>query len=91
MTINRQFYNEVIDRLRKRIRRVRPHFPQNGSWLPLHDNARLHIVLLVRRFLAQHGAVTMQNPPYSSDLALADFFRFPKLKKIAEGNKISGS
>lgn len=87
MTINGQFYTEVLDRLRKRIRRVRPHFQQNGSWLLLHDNARPHIALPVRRFLAQHGVVEMQHPPYSPDLAPADFFLFPKLKNSLKGTR----
>ncbi|XP_035228355.1 histone-lysine N-methyltransferase SETMAR-like [Stegodyphus dumicola] len=79
MTINGQFYTEVLDRLRNRILRVGPHFQQNVSWLLVHDNAGPHIALPVRRFLAQHG-VEMQHPPYSPDLASADFFLFPKLK-----------
>ncbi|KMQ82458.1 hypothetical protein RF55_22900 [Lasius niger] len=85
MTINGQFYTEVLDRLRKRIRRVRPHFRQNGSWLLLHDNARPHIALPVRLFLAQHCVVELQHPPYSPDLAPADFFLFPKLKHSMKG------
>ncbi|XP_035231882.1 histone-lysine N-methyltransferase SETMAR-like [Stegodyphus dumicola] len=85
MTINGQFYTEVLDQLRKRIRRVRP-FKKNGSWLLLHDNACPHIALPVRQFLAQHD-VEMQHPPYSSDLALADFFLFPKLKNLMKGTR----
>ncbi|XP_035205229.1 histone-lysine N-methyltransferase SETMAR-like [Stegodyphus dumicola] len=87
MIINEQVYTEVFDRLRKRIRRVRPHFQQNGSWLLLHDNARPHITLPVRRFLAQYGGVEMQHPPYSPDLAPVDFFLFPKLKTSLKGTR----
>ncbi|XP_035215471.1 histone-lysine N-methyltransferase SETMAR-like [Stegodyphus dumicola] len=87
MTINGQFYTEVLDRLQKQICRVRPHFQQNGSWLLLHDNARPHNALPVRRFLAQHGVIEMQHSPYSPDLAPADFFPFPKLKNSLKGTR----
>ncbi|XP_035221813.1 histone-lysine N-methyltransferase SETMAR-like [Stegodyphus dumicola] len=87
MTVNGQFYTEVLDRLRKRNRRVRLHFQQKGSWLLLHDNARPEIALPVRRFLAQHSVVEMQHPPYSPDLAPADFFLFLKLKNSLKGTR----
>ena len=73
MTINEQFYTEALDQLRKRIRRMRPHFQQNRSWLLLHDNAHPHIALPGRLFLVQHGVIEMQLPSYYPDLAPADF------------------
>ena len=87
MTINEQFHTEVFDQPRKGIRTVRPHFQQNGSWLLLHDNARPHIAFPVRQFLSQHGVIEMQQPPYSPDLAPADFFLFPKLKNSRKGTR----
>ena len=44
-------------------------------------------MLPVRRFLDQHGVVEMQHPPYSPDLAPADFFQFPKLKNSLKGTR----
>ena len=41
--------------------------------------------LPVKRFLAQHDVVEMQHPPYSPDLAPADFFLSPKLKNSLKG------
>ena len=36
--------------------------------------------LLIRIYLAKHQISIVPHPPYSSDLAPADFFLFPKLK-----------
>jgi transposase len=41
-----------------------------------HDNASL----LIRSYLAKHQTSVVPHPPYSTDLAPADFFLFPKLK-----------
>ena len=87
MTINEQFHTKVLDQLRKRIRTMRSHFQQNGSWVLLHDNARPQTALPVRRFLAEHGLIEMQHPPYSLDLASADFSLYPKLKNSLKGTR----
>ena len=48
--------------------------------LVLHlDNAPAHASLLIRSHLAKQTSV-VPHPPYSPDLAPADFFLFPKLK-----------
>jgi len=44
-----------------------------------HDNAPTHASLLIRSYLAKHQTYVMPHPPYSPDLAPADFFLFPKL------------
>ena len=46
----------------------------------LYDNASAHSVIRVRQFLAQKMVAVLDRPPYSPDLALADFFLFPRLK-----------
>jgi hypothetical protein len=48
----------------------------------LHDNAPAHCA---HQFLAQHGVPVLDHPPYSPDLAPADFFLFPRLKSIMKG------
>jgi len=40
----------------------------------------------VREFLAHHNITTLPHPPYSPDLALYDFFLFPKLKTHLKGH-----
>jgi transposase len=49
-----------------------------------HDNAPAHSSLLVRNFLAKNEMTVVPQPPYSPDLAPADFFLFPKLKSTVK-------
>ena len=50
-----------------------------------HDNAPAHASLLIRSYLAKHQTYVVPHPPYSPDLAPADFFLFPKLKTTLKG------
>jgi len=45
-----------------------------------HDNALAHALLLIRSYVAKRQTSTVPHPPYSPDLAPADFFLFSKLK-----------
>jgi hypothetical protein len=74
--INKQLFQEVLVRLMDVVRRKRPELWENQTWMLHHDDAP---ALLIRRYLAKHQASNMPHPPYSLDLAPADFFLFPKL------------
>jgi transposase len=53
----------------------------------LHDdNAPAHSPFLVRNFLAKNEKTVVLQPPYSPDLAPADFFLFHKLKYTLKGH-----
>jgi len=52
-----------------------------------HDNAPAHASLLIRRYLAKHQTSVVPHPPYSPDLAPANFFLFPKLKTTLKGRR----
>ena len=54
------------------------------------DNALAHRSSVVSDFLEKHGTVTVQQPPYSPDLAPGDYFLFPKLKMRLKAPTISG-
>jgi hypothetical protein len=41
----------------------------------------------VRDFLASKGITALDHPPYSPDLAPADFWLFPKVKLAMKGNR----
>jgi hypothetical protein len=43
-----------------------------------------HRALLVHEFLANHNMLSLLHPPYSPDLAPADFFPFPEDEDAAE-------
>jgi len=52
-----------------------------------HDNAPPHASLLIREFLVKQETIVMPQPPYSPDLAPADFFLFQKLKSTLKGRR----
>ena len=52
-----------------------------------HDNAPAHVSLLTREFLTKHEMTVVPQPPYTQDLAPADFFSFPKLKSSLKGRR----
>lgn len=86
-TVNAIYYKGVMDRLLKRIARVRPEYKSKGSWSLLHDNAPGHKATIVKQFLHKKGVVLIEHPPYSPDLTPADFMLFPKLKSMIKGTK----
>jgi transposase len=52
-----------------------------------YDKAPPHTSLLIREFLAKQETIVVPQPPYSPDLAPADFFLFPKLKSTLKGRR----
>jgi histone-lysine N-methyltransferase SETMAR len=84
-TVNGQFYLGMIERLLKRIRRVRPEFHNSKEWFLLHDNVPACTTGVVVRFLARKQVTVLHHLSYSPDLGPADFFLFPKLKSQLKG------
>jgi len=82
-TVNKQYYREVLERLRKRVHRVRPEIAD--TWMLRHDNAPCHTAISVNEFLAKKGISVVPQPPYSPDLSPRDFFLSPKLKFYLKG------
>ena len=79
-TVNKQLYQDVLLRLRDAVRRKRPELWESQTWMLHHDNAPAHATILIRSYLAKDQTSVVPHLPYSPDLALADFFLFPKLK-----------
>jgi len=90
-TINKEFYLEVLRRLRESVRRKRPEKRRDGDWILHHDNAPAHTSHLVQQFLANHGTAQLQQSPYSPELAPCDFFLFPRLKKVLKGHRFEAT
>ena len=84
---NKEFYLNVLKRLREAVRRKRPEAWTNNTWMLHHDNAPAHASLLICEFLTNHETTVVPQPPYSPDLAPADFFFFPKLKSSLKGRR----
>jgi histone-lysine N-methyltransferase SETMAR len=84
-TANKEYYLEVMQRLREAVRKKRPDAWRENRWMLQHDNAPSHSSFLVRDFLAKHATIVIPQPPYSPDLAPADLFLFPKFKSKLKG------
>ena len=61
--VNKEYYLEVMCRLREAIRKKRPELWKNRSWILHHDNAPAHSSLLVRNFLAKNNTIIVPQPP----------------------------
>ena len=79
-TVNQDFYKEVLERLRKRVLRVRPDIAD--IWMLHHDNAPCHTAISINQFLTEKGIPVVPQPPYSSDLTPCDFFSSPRSKPL---------
>jgi len=82
--INKQLYQEVLAHLRDAVRRKRPELWENQPGMLHHDNAPAHASLLIRSYLAKHQTSVVTHPPYSPDLAPADFSCFPNIKPLGK-------
>jgi len=85
-TIKKEFYVEVLRRLRESVHRKRPEKWRDGNWILHHNDAPAHTSHLVQQFLAKHGTTQLQQLPYSPDLAPCDFFLFRRLRKVLKGH-----
>jgi len=82
--VNKQLYQEVLARLRDAVRKKRYEFWENQTWMLHHNNEPAHVSFLILSYLAKHQTSVVPRPPYSPDLAPADFFLFSKLKNHFE-------
>ena len=85
LTVNKEYYVEVLREFRKRFRRKRPALFKSGQWHFQQDNAPVHDSILVTDYLTKMGIKTVPHPPYSPDLAPCDFWLFPKRKEKLRG------
>ena len=73
------FCREILERLRKRVARVRPDI--KDKWMLHYDDGSCHTVLSIAEFLPKKSILVVSQPPYSPDLCSSGFFLFPRLKK----------
>ena len=66
--------------VRKIFCRKRPALFQLGQWHLHQDNAPVHNFILITDYLTKMSIKTVPHPPYSPDVALCDFWLFPKLR-----------
>ena len=82
-TINADRYIHTVNELKKDIRNKR----RSGSKpnILLHDNARPHTAARTKEELEKLKFDVLPHPPYSPDLAPADFALFPRMKRLLRG------
>jgi len=83
--VNTQLYQEVSAPMRDPVRRKSPELWENHTRTLHHDNAPTQASLLIRSHMSKHQTFVVPHPPYSPDLAPADFFLFPKTKTTLKG------
>lgn len=81
-TVTGQFYSEVS--LPQMLGAYRKIQPQERLRLH-HDNAPAHRSKKVLKFIQENGIESIRHPPYSPDLAPADFWLLPKVKAHLRG------
>jgi len=59
-TTNKQYYRELLERLRKRVHHVRPEIAD--TWMLHHDNAPCHSAISVKEFLTKKGIPMVPQP-----------------------------
>ena len=75
-----ELIGQVLREFRKIFCRKRPALFKSGQWHFLQDNAPVHNSILVTDYLSKVGIKTLPHPPYCQDLALCEFWLFPKLR-----------
>ena len=60
-TVSQPFYREVLERLRKRVARVRPGIAR--TWMLHHDNAPCHTAVSINEFFAEKSIPVVPQPP----------------------------
>ena len=80
LTVNKEYYVEVLREFRKRVLGKMPTFFKSGLGHFNQDNVPVHNSILVTDYLTKIGIKTVPQPSYRPDVAPCDFCLFPKLR-----------
>jgi hypothetical protein len=78
-TLKAKYIKKALARFLKVFKAKRP-IMSSQDWFLHWDNAPFHTAATIQEYLAVKGVKTLRHPPYSLDLAPADFFLFPRVK-----------
>jgi hypothetical protein len=87
-TITKEYYQEVLHRLRDSVRRKRSDLWAATTWQLHHDNAPAHSSHLIQTFLAKHSIPVVHQAPYSPNMAPCDFLAIPQVEIATERGPI---
>jgi hypothetical protein len=79
-TVNAAYIIEALTRFLK-VLKVKRLTMTAGTWWFHWDNAPVHTAAVVTNWMAARQFQIIEHPPYLPDLALADFFLFPSVKR----------
>jgi len=79
-TVNAEYYSSLLVQFKDTLKE-KCCGKVTKEVLFLHDKALAHWVLATQKKLACLGFQCLDNPPYSPNLALSDYYLFPGLKK----------
>jgi transposase len=85
--VNKEMYMGGFSHLRVAVRRKRPEKWRTKIYFHLHDNASAHRSVLAKDFLRKNKVITLEIPPYFSDLAAAYFCLFTRLISALKGRR----
>jgi histone-lysine N-methyltransferase SETMAR len=83
-TVNANYIVEALGKFLKVFRQKRPEMAA-GDWWFHWDNAAVHTAAMVKDWMVARQFKVIEHPPYSPELAPADFFLFPKVKRELAG------
>jgi histone-lysine N-methyltransferase SETMAR len=83
-TVNSEYIITALGRFLKTFKQKR-QVMASQDWFLHWDNAPAHTATVVQEFLAAKSIKTIAHPPYSPDLAPADYFLFPRVKTELAG------
>jgi len=89
-SVNAAYIVKALGRFLRYLKQKRPELAEQG-FLFHWDNAPVHTAAVVKEWFAAHAIQVLEHPPYSPDLAPADFFLFPKVKELLAGKTIAAS
>ncbi len=84
-TMTGRLYLQAIQELYEAIQNRRTQLWRRGDIILHDDNASPHRADPVEHWKRQHAIRVLPHPPYSPDLAPADFWLFGRLKKVMRG------
>jgi len=88
--VNADYIVTTLGKFMKTFKKKRPQLAES-EWRFHWDNAPVHMAAKVQNWLAANAVQVLQHPPYSPDLAPADFFIFPLVKEHLAGTTIAAN
>ena len=88
-TVTKDYYIEVLRRLRDSVRRKRQQLWASGDWHLHHDNAPAHSSALVQIFLVKHHITQVCQPPLQPRFGSLQLLDFLKTEIAIEREEIS--